>query len=200
MFDLPLPIHPTTGVRGPPVFPLATSIPTALRADPVAPRARSMSGRAPTGPRRFATLARPCRARSIMPRGWPRMPRPSFWRSLIATSALCWQGRQRRGRRLVPSGDQRGRGAGVVTKASQLRRRRAALLPGASLIWCSSCAPRRSSGCAARRSALARLRRPGAAGRGVSPRDREGQGDLELCRGRVITRPASPLSLTGNSR
>jgi hypothetical protein len=116
MFDLSLPIHSTTcPARFAPVFAIGD-------ADPNHPFALTLSHRTPADlcragpPHWFSRVSRrwprPCRARSIMPRGWPRMPRPSFWRSLIATSACSGRGRQRRGRRLVPPGNERNRGAG----------------------------------------------------------------------------------------
>lgn len=91
---------------------------------------------------------------------------------------------------------------GVVTEASQLRAQAGRAAAWGEADGAAAAPPRRSSGRASRRSALARLRRPGAAGRGVRPeRQRRAGGDLELSRGREIARPGFdpfPLPETHN--
>ena len=198
MFDLSLPIHPTAYARGvPPHFPTGDADPSHPFALTLSRRAPAdlMSGRAaPAGPRPLRDAGRGHAGRDRPCRGYrPGCRAPASGDPRSRRAPRAGRGRQRRRRRLVPSGDERGRGAGRRDRgepAARAGRPRGRL--GRARSGAAAASPRRSSRW---RASSIRSGAPSPPGRCRSRRDaretEEGRGDLELVRGREIARPGS---------
>jgi hypothetical protein len=207
MFDLPLPIHPTAYARGvPPHFPSGDTDPNHPFALTLSRRAPAdlMSGRAaPLVLSRFATLAEAMQGAIDHAEGiCPGCRAPASGDPRPRRAPCAGWGRQRPRCRLVPPGDEPGRSAERRDRGEPAARAgRPRDCMGRARSGGSAAPPRRSSGCASRRPALARLRRPGAAGRCVRPeRQRRAGGIWSLSGGERSPGPAPIPSLSGDTR